>query len=65
MQDFFDWYFKYTGLMLPLEFNALADRLEQNLTPGGSPPKIVHHTMYKPFTKNPSAPGHQFLCRFS
>jgi alpha-N-acetylglucosamine transferase len=62
-QDFFDWYFKYTAYTMPLEFNALADRLENNLTIGGAPPRVVHHTMYKPFKRIPGAPGHQFLCR--
>ena len=59
-------YFKYTAWLLPLSYNAYADRLEQDLTPGGEPPLIVHHTVHKPFRQaaktKTSHPGHQFLC---
>ena len=61
-QDFFDWYFKYTRYTLPLEYNALPDRLIGNVTVGGVKPRVVHHTQFKPFTRLPNAPGHQFLC---
>lgn len=61
-QDFFDWYFKYTRYTIPIEYNALPDRLDGNLTVGGAPPKVVHHTQFKPFKRIPGAPGHQFLC---
>ena len=61
-QDFFDWYFKYTRYSIPIEYNALPDRLEGNLTVGGVPPRVMHHTQFKPFKRIPGAPGHQFLC---
>lgn len=61
-QDFFDWYFKYTRYSIPIEYNALPDRLDGNLTVGGVRPKVVHHTQIKPFKRIPNAPGHQFLC---
>ena len=59
-------YFQYTAWLLPLSYNAYADRLEVNLTPGGESPLIVHHTVHKPFPQatktTTSYPGHQFLC---
>ena len=61
-QDYFDWYFKYTRYTLPLEYNALPDRLDGNVTLGGVIPRVVHHTQFKPFKRIPNAPGHQFLC---
>lgn len=61
-QDFFDWYFKYTRYTLPLEYNALPDRMIGNVTLGGVTPRVVHHTQFKPFKRIPGAPGHQFLC---
>ncbi len=61
-QDFFDWYFKYTRYTLPIEYNALPDRMIGNVTLGGVTPRVVHHTQYKPFKRIPGAPGHQFLC---
>jgi hypothetical protein len=61
-QDFFDWYFKYTRYTLPLEYNALPDRMIGNVTLGGVMPRVVHHTQFKPFKRIPGAPGHQFLC---
>ncbi len=59
-------YFKYTAWLLPLSYNAYADRLEPDMTPGGESPLIVHHTVHKPFPQavkaKTSYPGHQFLC---
>eukprot|EP00891_Asterochloris_glomerata_P007498 jgi/Astpho2/7498/Aster-x0323 len=65
-QDFLNWYFKYTAWLLPLSYNAYADRLEPDMTPGGESPLIVHHTVHKPFPQavkaKTSYPGHRFLC---
>ncbi|KAI7846182.1 hypothetical protein COHA_000252 [Chlorella ohadii] len=64
-QDFFHWYFKYTGMRLPLEYNTMAsDSLAGNRTLGGRDPVVVHFTRNKPFHgPQPGRPGHQFLCR--
>jgi alpha-N-acetylglucosamine transferase len=64
-QDFFHWYYKYTGLRLPLEYNTMAsDSLVGNRTLGGRDPVVVHFTRHKPFHgPQPGRPGHQFLCR--
>ena len=61
-QTFFDWYFKLRAYALPLAFNALADRLEDNLTIGGAPVKVIHHTMEKPFSNRLSSFLHESLC---
>lgn len=63
-QDFLNWYFRYTGMMLPLEYNAMAsDSLKGNLTIGGKAPVVVHFTQNKPFHGSVAGkPGHQFLC---
>ncbi|GAB4818121.1 hypothetical protein N2152v2_005167 [Parachlorella kessleri] len=63
-QDFFAWYFRYTGMILPLEYNAMAsESLDGDVTVGGVPPRIVHFTGEKPFQGPRGGPGHQFLCR--
>ncbi|GAB4814352.1 hypothetical protein N2152v2_001398 [Parachlorella kessleri] len=63
-QDFFTWYYRYTGMMLPVEYNTMAsDSLAGNLTIGGRPPVVVHFTQHKPFGGAvPGRPGHNFLC---
>lgn len=63
-QDFLHWYYKYTGIVLPLEYNTMAsDSLVGNRTLGGRPPVVVHFTRHKPFRgPQPGRPGHQFLC---
>lgn len=69
-QDFFTWYYRYTGWMLPLKYNTMAsDSLVRgspalsNLTVGGHLPVVVHYTQHKPFSgRQVGMPGHQFLC---
>ena len=63
-QDFLSWYFKYTSLTLPLEYNVQASQsLHGNVTVGGQAPVIVHFTENtKPFGGPMGLPGHQFLC---
>lgn len=63
-QDFFHWYYHYTGIRLPLEYNTMAsDSLKGNVTLGGRSPIIVHFTQNKPFKgAQAGKPGHQFLC---
>lgn len=61
------WYFRYTMMMLPMEYNTMAsDSLlpdGRNLTVGGVPPALVHFTRNKPFGgPEPGKPGHQLLC---
>lgn len=57
-------YFRFTGAMLPVEYNTMAsDSLHGNVTIGGQAPAIVHFTQNKPFAGAvPGKPGHQFLC---
>ena len=59
-------YYRYTGMMLPLEYNTMAsDSLHAsgNLTIGGHAPVVVHFTQTKPFRgAQPGTPGHQLLC---
>lgn len=57
-------YYRYTGMMLPVEYNTMAsDSLNGNLTVGGRPPVVVHFTQNKPFGGPVlGKPGHQFLC---
>ncbi|PSC67076.1 glycosyltransferase family 8 [Micractinium conductrix] len=63
-QDFLNWYFRFTGMMLPIEYNTMAsDSLDGNVTLGGRSPVVVHFTRNKPFHGPvPGKPGHQFLC---
>ena len=38
-------YFRYTGMILPLEYNTMAfESLDGDVTVGGVPPRIVHFT---------------------
>eukprot|EP01026_Neomeris_dumetosa_P070438 TRINITY_DN7037_c0_g1_i2.p4 TRINITY_DN7037_c0_g1~~TRINITY_DN7037_c0_g1_i2.p4 ORF type:complete len:126 (+),score=10.02 TRINITY_DN7037_c0_g1_i2:36-413(+) len=62
-QDFLDWYFKYSRWSLPVEYNYIAHLLDGDIMLGGGIPKILHYTRQKPFKYDPSAPGHQYLCR--
>ena len=64
-QDFIDYYFKYQRYVLPIEYNAIAHLLVANgtMTWAGTRPRIVHFTNHKPFTKDPSKPGHNLLCK--
>ncbi|KAI3434831.1 hypothetical protein D9Q98_002886 [Chlorella vulgaris] len=64
-QEFFGWYYRYTGATLPLEYNAQAEQslVEGGLTVGGAVPRIVHFTRNKPFHgPQPGRLGHQYLC---
>ncbi|KAL4446764.1 hypothetical protein ABPG77_008008 [Micractinium sp. CCAP 211/92] len=63
-QDFFGWYYRYTGATLPLQWNCQAEQcLENSATVGGARPKIVHFTDHKPFSgRRPGTHGHEFLC---
>ena len=61
-QSFFDWYFKFRAHVLPLAFNALADRLDDNLTIGGAPVRVIHHTIEKPFNNRLSSSLQSSLC---
>ncbi|PRW57725.1 glycosyltransferase family 8 [Chlorella sorokiniana] len=63
-QDFFGWYYRYTGTTLPMHWNCQATQcLDGNLTVGGAVPRIVHYTSQKPMKgPQPGEEGHQFLC---
>lgn len=63
-QDFLDWYFRYTGTVLPLEYNVqTAQSLVGNLTVGGVAPVVLHFTNQKPWHgREAGRLGHQFLC---
>jgi hypothetical protein len=50
-QTFFDWYFRFERWTLPIEYNAIAHKLQSNLqTVSGIAPVIVHYAKFKPFT---------------
>lgn len=63
-QEFLAWYFRYTGMMLPLEYNVqVSASLVGNLTVGGRDPVVLHFTANKPWRgKEPGVLGHDFLC---
>lgn len=63
-QDFFGWYYRYTGTTLPMQWNCQAEQcLDGNLTVGGAQPRIIHYTSNKPMVgPQPGEEGHQFLC---
>ena len=63
-QDFLAWYFRYTGFMLPLEYNVqVSASLVGNKTVGGRDPVVLHFTANKPWRgQEPGVLGHDFLC---
>ena len=62
-QTFFRWYFKHTGIRLPMTYNANALQLDKNETAGGEAPKVVHFAdAPKHFNAKPSDDVWQFLC---
>ncbi|GAB4814824.1 hypothetical protein N2152v2_001870 [Parachlorella kessleri] len=63
-QDFLTWYFRFTLMMLPLEWNTMAsESMHGGRTIGGIRPRIVHFTEDKPFRgAEPGKPGHEYLC---
>ena len=63
-QDFFNWYFRYSRLTLPLMYNAIGHLLAGGrLLPDGSLPRIVHFTWHKPFRRQGNIAEHALLCR--
>lgn len=63
-QDFFNWYFRYSRLTLPLMYNAIGHLLaDGRLLPDGSSPRIVHFTWHKPFRRQADIAEHVLLCR--
>ena len=66
-QSFFEWYFKYTGLRLPMEYNAAYFALEEcgGTTCGGIKPKVVHFAYGprgKPMNITSNDPEWQYMC---
>ncbi|PSC73361.1 glycosyltransferase family 8 [Micractinium conductrix] len=59
-QEFLNWYFRFTGMMLPVEYNTMTpESLRGNLTLGGRHPVVVR------FGEGGAVPGtsaHQYLC---
>lgn len=61
--SFFDWYFGFTGLRLPMIYNANFEHLDdQGLTAGGAAPVVVHFADVKPFNIVEGDRGWQFMC---
>ena len=62
-QSFFDWYFGFTGIRLPMIYNANFGHLDdQGLTAGGAAPVVVHFGDVKPFDIVEGDKGWQYVC---
>ena len=62
-QSFLTWYFAYTGLRLPMKYNANARYLEASgATAGGAFPLVVHFADDKHFDINETHPHWHYMC---
>lgn len=62
-QSFLHWYFGYTGLRLPMEYNANSKNLSpQGLTESGVVPFVVHFADAKPFRVTVNDPVWPYMC---
>lgn len=62
-QSFLHWYFGYTGIRLPMEYNANSNQLSSiGRTAGGVKPIVLHFADYKPMDVKQGDPEWRFMC---